>query len=36
MIVDAGGWGEGAREQVKFGRQGVKWLAAAVAKLQAA
>ena len=36
VIVDAEGHGEDARVQVNFGRQGVKWLAVAVAKLQAA
>jgi DNA helicase-2/ATP-dependent DNA helicase PcrA len=36
VIVDAEGNGEDARVQVNFGRQGVKWLAVAVAKLQAA
>jgi len=36
VIVDAEGHGEDARVQVNFGRQGVKWLAIAVAKLQAA
>ena len=36
VIIDAEGQGEDARVQVNFGRQGVKWLAVAVAKLQAA
>jgi len=36
VIVDAEGDGTDARVQVNFGRQGVKWLAVAVAKLQAA
>jgi DNA helicase-2/ATP-dependent DNA helicase PcrA len=36
VIVDAEGAGGDARVQVNFGRQGVKWLAVAVAKLQAA
>jgi DNA helicase II / ATP-dependent DNA helicase PcrA len=36
VIVDAEGQGTDARVQVNFGRQGVKWLAVAVAKLQAA
>ncbi len=36
VIVDAEGRGDEARVQVNFGRQGVKWLAVAVAKLQAA
>jgi DNA helicase-2/ATP-dependent DNA helicase PcrA len=36
VIVDAEGDGNDARVQVNFGRQGVKWLAVAVAKLQAA
>jgi DNA helicase-2/ATP-dependent DNA helicase PcrA len=36
VIVDAEGQGGEARVQVNFGRQGVKWLAVAVAKLQAA
>jgi DNA helicase-2/ATP-dependent DNA helicase PcrA len=36
VIVDAEGQGGDARVQVNFGRQGVKWLAVAVAKLQAA
>ena len=36
VIVDAEGEGNDARVQVNFGRQGVKWLAVAVAKLQAA
>ena len=36
VIVDAEGDGGDARVQVRFGRQGVKWLAVAVAKLQAA
>jgi DNA helicase-2/ATP-dependent DNA helicase PcrA len=36
VIVDAEGRGNDARVQVNFGRQGVKWLAVAVAKLQAA
>ena len=36
VIVDAEGRGEDARVQVNFGRQGVKWLAVSVAKLQAA
>jgi DNA helicase-2/ATP-dependent DNA helicase PcrA len=35
VIVDAEGDGGDARVQVNFGRQGVKWLAVAVAKLQA-
>jgi len=36
VIVDAEGDGMDARVQVNFGRQGVKWLAVAVARLQAA
>ena len=36
VIVDAEGHGNDARVQVDFGRQGVKWLAVAIAKLQAA
>jgi DNA helicase-2/ATP-dependent DNA helicase PcrA len=36
VIIDAEGHGEDARVQVNFGRQGVKWLAVAMAKLQAA
>ncbi len=36
VIVDAEGDGSEARVQVNFGKQGVKWLAVAVAKLQAA
>ncbi len=36
VIVDAEGQGNDARVQVNFGRQGVKWLAVAMAKLQAA
>ncbi len=36
VIVDAEGQGNDARVQVNFGRQGTKWLAVAVAKLQAA
>jgi DNA helicase-2/ATP-dependent DNA helicase PcrA len=36
VIIDAEGDGMDARVQVNFGRQGVKWLAVAVAKLQAA
>ncbi len=36
VIVDAEGDGGDARVQVNFGRQGVKWLAVSVAKLQAA
>jgi DNA helicase II / ATP-dependent DNA helicase PcrA len=36
VIVDAEGQGNDARVQVNFGRQGLKWLAVAVAKLQAA
>ena len=36
VIVDAEGQGNDARVQVNFGRAGVKWLAVAVAKLQAA
>jgi DNA helicase-2/ATP-dependent DNA helicase PcrA len=36
VIVDAEGQGTDARVQVNFGRQGVKWLAVAVAKLQTA
>ena len=36
VIVDAEGQGGDARVQVNFGRQGVKWLAVSVAKLQAA
>jgi DNA helicase-2/ATP-dependent DNA helicase PcrA len=36
VIVDAEGDGMDARVQVNFGRAGVKWLAVAVAKLQAA
>jgi len=36
VIIDAEGQGTDARVQVNFGNQGVKWLAVAVAKLQAA
>jgi len=36
VIIDAEGDGMDARVQVNFGRGGVKWLAVAVAKLQAA
>jgi DNA helicase-2/ATP-dependent DNA helicase PcrA len=36
VIIDAEGHGNDARVQVKFGNLGVKWLAVAVAKLQAA
>jgi len=36
VIVDAEGRGSDARVQVNFGRNGVKWLAVAVAKLEAA
>jgi DNA helicase-2/ATP-dependent DNA helicase PcrA len=36
VIVDAEGAGGDARVQVNFGSEGVKWLAVAVAKLQAA
>jgi DNA helicase-2/ATP-dependent DNA helicase PcrA len=36
VIIDAEGQGSDARVQVNFGGQGVKWLAVAVAKLQAA
>jgi hypothetical protein len=36
VIVDAEGDGSDARVQVNFGRQGVKWLAVAVAKLEVA
>jgi DNA helicase-2/ATP-dependent DNA helicase PcrA len=36
VIIDAEGQGTDARVQVNFGHQGVKWLAVAVAKLQAA
>ncbi|HUJ87823.1 MAG TPA: UvrD-helicase domain-containing protein [Burkholderiales bacterium] len=36
VIVDAEGQGSDARVQVNFGGQGVKWLAVAVAKLEAA
>jgi len=36
VIVDAEGSGEDARVQVNFGREGVKWLAVAVARLEAA
>ena len=36
VIIDAEGQGTEARVQVNFGAQGVKWLAVAVAKLQAA
>jgi len=36
VIVDAEGQGSDARVQVNFGSQGVKWLAVAMAKLQAA
>jgi DNA helicase II / ATP-dependent DNA helicase PcrA len=36
IIIDAEGHGNDARVQVNFGNQGVKWLAVAVAKLQAA
>jgi len=36
VIVDAEGDGNDARVQVNFGGQGVKWLAVAVAKLEAA
>ena len=35
VIVDVEGSGSDARVQVNFGRQGVKWLALSVAKLQA-
>ena len=36
VIVDAEGQGNDARVQVNFGKQGVKWLAVAMAKLEAA
>jgi DNA helicase-2/ATP-dependent DNA helicase PcrA len=36
VIVDAEGQGHDARVQVNFGREGVKWLAVSVARLQAA
>jgi DNA helicase-2/ATP-dependent DNA helicase PcrA len=36
VIIDAEGDGTDARVQVNFGSAGVKWLAVAVAKLQAA
>jgi len=36
VIIDAEGQGNDARVQVNFGKQGVKWLAVAMAKLQAA
>ena len=36
VIVDAEGQGNDARVQVNFSKQGVKWLAVSVAKLQAA
>jgi DNA helicase-2/ATP-dependent DNA helicase PcrA len=36
VIVDAEGDGMDARVQVNFGKQGMKWLAVAVAKLEAA
>ncbi len=36
VIVDAEGQGNDARVQVNFGREGVKWLAVSVAKLQTA
>jgi len=36
VIIDAEGQGTDARVQVNFGNEGVKWLAVAVAKLQAA
>jgi DNA helicase-2/ATP-dependent DNA helicase PcrA len=36
VIIDAEGQGTDARVQVNFGNQGVKWLAVAVARLQAA
>lgn len=36
VIVDAEGRGEDARVQVNFGRDGLKWLALAYAKLEAA
>src|SRR5688572_12566511 len=36
VIIDAEGQGTDARVQVNFGNHGVKWLAVAVAKLQAA
>jgi DNA helicase-2/ATP-dependent DNA helicase PcrA len=36
VIVDAEGQGTDARVQVNFGREGMKWLAVAVAKLQGA
>ena len=35
VIVDIEGSGTDARVQVNFGREGVKWLALSVAKLQA-
>lgn len=35
VIVDIEGRGDDARVQVNFGRQGMRWLALAVAKLQA-
>jgi DNA helicase-2/ATP-dependent DNA helicase PcrA len=34
VVIDAEGHGSDARVQVNFGRQGVKWLAVAVAKLE--
>jgi hypothetical protein len=36
VILDAEGTGADARVQMNFGRGGIKWLAVAVAKLQAA
>ncbi len=36
VVVDAEGQGHDARVQVNFGRQGLKWLAVSVAKLEAA
>jgi DNA helicase-2/ATP-dependent DNA helicase PcrA len=36
VIIDAEGQGGDARVQVNFGAHGVKWLAVAIAKLQAA
>jgi DNA helicase-2/ATP-dependent DNA helicase PcrA len=36
VVVDAEGHGSDARVQVNFGKLGVKWLAVAVAKLEAA
>ena len=36
VIVDAEGQGTDARVQVNFGREGIKWLAVSVAKLQVA